>query len=154
MNRILLAICGAAAALGGGCFLEEFRAPPVGAPLDACQGLDSNPLLPVSFSLEIMPILMRDEKMAGCSCHQPGSANTKGLEETELDPSSHGSLMRGGTKTRTDIVIPFDPCRSMLYLKLVSPPFGGRMPDSGPPYLSAAEAQLFHDWIAEGAFAN
>ena len=57
--------------------------------------------------------------------------------------------------TGRKIVVPGDPCRSIILHKLsATPPFGARMPLDGPAYLSTEELLLVHDWIAEGAEDN
>jgi len=53
------------------------------------------------------------------------------------------------------IVVPGQPCASILYLKVdEAPPFGARMPLDGPPFWTEDEIQRLHDWIAEGAGDN
>ena len=62
------------------------------------------------------------------------------------------SLRRGGFHSGAEIVVPGDPCSSLLIEKLRGPPsFGSRMPLDGPPFLTEEEIQRFQDWIAEGA---
>ena len=109
--------------------------------------VDSDPATPVSFSLHIRPLTTRSP--GGCvGCH--GANATSGFSV-----GSYDSLRRGGLNSGTKIVIPGDPCGSILVQKLgVAPPFGARMPYSGPPFYSAAELTLVRDWIAEGAQNN
>ncbi len=57
-----------------------------------------------------------------------------------------------------DRVEPGQPLQSVVYRKVApndpgNPRCGSRMPDGGP-FLTAAEVQLFFDWIAEGAGNN
>ena len=68
----------------------------------------------------------------------------------ELSVSSYEGVMAGGTSGES--VSPCDCDSSLLWQKLrPDPPFGGRMPDDGPPYLSEPEIALICDWIDEGA---
>jgi hypothetical protein len=106
---------------------------------DVCKNEDSNPEVDVTFTVDILPKLR-----GGCSCHGPS-------ESSGLNVSDYGLLRRGGNNSRESIVIPGDPCASIIYQKLSdSPPFGSRMPTGGP-YWSRADMALLHDWIAEGA---
>ncbi|MCG8555991.1 MAG: hypothetical protein MJD61_12000 [Proteobacteria bacterium] len=74
---------------------------------------------------------------------------------TGLDLSTFSTLMAGGTGAAIPIVAPGKPCESLLVQKVgESPPFGTRMPRTGPPFLSDSEIQLIKDWIAEGALEN
>jgi len=52
-------------------------------------------------------------------------------------------------------VLPGDPANSLVYLKIsqTTPPCGVQMPEGLPP-LSAAQQQLFFDWITQGALDN
>jgi hypothetical protein len=122
-----------------------------------CTPDDSDPAYDVSFKEDVFPLF---ERMApapgpGCGCHMPNSRRPIGIELSGLDLSSYGSLRRGGTTSLEEIVVPGDPCASILVQKLSSaPPFGARMPSSGPPYFSPSERALIADWIAEGANDN
>ncbi|HEX2676262.1 MAG TPA: hypothetical protein VHM19_06470, partial [Polyangiales bacterium] len=65
------------------------------------------------------------------------------------------NLMHGGTASRDTVVIPGDPCGSLITQKISdAPPAGQRMPSDGPPYLTPGERQLINDWILEGARDN
>lgn len=117
-----------------------------------CTPEDSDPRYDVSFSEDVFPLFDRMSPEPGCGCHMPDSRRPIGIELSGLDLGSFQSLMRGGTTSGPDIVVPGDPCASILVQKLSSaPPFGARMPSSGPPYLTPAERTLIADWIAEGA---
>lgn len=109
--------------------------------------IDSDPSTNVSFSLQVRPLTTRSP--GGCiGCH--GSNTTSGFSV-----GSYDSLRRGGLNSGTRIIVPGDPCASILPQKLgVAPPFGARMPYNGPPYFTAAELTLVRDWIAEGAQDN
>lgn len=109
--------------------------------------VDSDPSTNVSFSLQIRPLTSRSP--GGCtSCH--GASATSGF-----NIGSYDSLRRGGLNSGTRIIVPGDPCASILPQKLgVAPPFGARMPYNGPPYFTADELGLVRDWIAEGAQNN
>lgn len=130
--------------------------PQVGAPLvDRCVNQDSDPRNDVSFSRDILPIFKKEAGPVGCTCHQPTDPNPLGFEQTGLDLSSYTGLRAGGSNSMAAIVIPGQPCESILWQKIsAGPPFGARMPFSGPPFLSDAQRRLIADWIAEGAHAN
>ena len=108
---------------------------------------DSDPSVSVSFANDVRPLMLRSP--GGCApCHL-------GRVTSGLDLSSYQSMRRGGINSGTRIIIPGQPCDSILPQKLSrTPPFGSRMPYNGPPYFSAAELQLVRDWIAEGALDN
>lgn len=138
----------ALAPLGAACDLE----PDVGPPLSSrCSDADTDPSTAVRFGADILPLLRRE--VAGCvPCHDPREEGAIGVQTGGLELTSHASLMRGGVNSATTIVVPGRPCDSVLYLKVSpGPPFGGRMPFDGPPWLSGLELRLVHDWIAEGA---
>jgi len=146
MMRRWLVVAGLA-----GCSLQ----PDVGARLaGTCDDTDTAPAAAVSFARDIRPLITRTT--GGCFCHlptagQPGPAT----QITGLDLSTLDSLRAGGEDTDTRIVVSGQPCASFLYLKLsTAPPFGSRMPLNGPPFFSAEELRLVHDWIAEGAGDN
>ncbi len=130
--------------------------PNVGEPLaDRCVNQDAHPDRDVSFSREVLPILKGQAGPVGCTCHQPSDPNPIGLEQTALDLSTYDSLRAGGIDTGTSIIVPAAPCDSLLYQKISpGPPFGARMPFSGPPFLGDEERRLIADWIAEGARDN
>ncbi len=139
------------AALVGCAQLE----PDVGPPLaGACDNADSAPATPVTFAAQIRPILSRP--MAGCGCHIPTATGAgPATQITGLDLSSVTTLKAGGHNSGPNIVVPLEPCTSILYEKVsIAPPFGSRMPLGGPPYLTDDEIRLVHDWIAEGALDN
>ena len=120
-----------------------------------CTPEDSDPRYDVSFSEDVFPMFERKAPEIGCGCHLPSSGRPIGIELSGFNLGSYGSLMRGGTTSGADIVVPGDPCASILVQKLSSaPPFGSRMPSNGPPYLSNTERALIADWIAEGAHDN
>jgi hypothetical protein len=112
-----------------------------------CDNKDSDPATPVSFSLNVRPLLIKSP--GGCiPCHL-------GRATSGLDQSSYQSLRRGGLNSGTRIIVSGEPCNSIYFQKIGrTPPFGSRMPFNGPPYFSAAERQIVHDWIAEGALNN
>lgn len=107
---------------------------------------DSNPMVSVSFSRDIRPLLQKSP--GGCGCHSANATSGFNL-------GSYEALRRGGQNSGTRIVVPGKPCESILAQKLgLAPPFGARMPYNGPPFYSAAELALVRDWIAEGALDN
>jgi len=120
-----------------------------------CEPEDSDPEHDVSFMEDLLPLIERPGGEGGCSCHTPKSARPIGIELAGLNLGSPEALLRGGKMSGDQIVVPGDPCSSIIVQKVSSaPPFGARMPTSGPPYLSPAERNLLADWIAEGAHDN
>lgn len=109
--------------------------------------IDSNPDVSISFAKQIRPLTTRSP--GGCLfCH--GATTTSGFSV-----GSYESLRRGGQNSGTRIIVPGNPCESILPQKLgLAPPFGARMPYNGPPYFTAEELTLVRDWIAEGALDN
>jgi len=112
-----------------------------------CDNRDSNPAVTTSLSLNVRPLVFKTP--GGCMpCHL-------GRATSGFDQSSYESLRRGGLISGTQIIVPGDPCNSILFQKIGrTPPFGSRMPYNGPPYFSAEERMIVHDWIAEGALNN
>lgn len=151
MTRVRASLLAVALA---GCAVDYV--PDVGPPLTgACDPADSDPATDVSFARDLRPIFDRARGMAGCSCHTPSNGLPSGIEQSGLDLGSIHALRQGGRNSGSAIVIPGDPCASILVQKLEStPPYGARMPLDGPPYLADAELQLVRDWIAEGAEEN
>lgn len=151
-----LAALVSALSLGNGC--SEFV--PVETPpnLNArCRDDDSDPRAAVSFQRDILQgiFLVQRQMAPGCSCHNPTDSMPIGVQMSGLDLSSFAAARRGGSNTSANAIVPGRPCGSMLYLKVTeAPPFGGRMPRNGPPFLSDAQIRLIHDWIAEGANDN
>ncbi len=130
------------------CELE----PDVGDPIaERCDDGDSDPDQDVSFARDVLPLFLREH--GGCTpCHDPRADGAVGFMTGGLELTSHAALMRGGFNSSRNIVVPGQPCESVLYRKLLpGPPFGSRMPFDGPPFLSGAELRFVHDWIAEGA---
>jgi hypothetical protein len=117
-----------------------------------CVDADSDPSQTVSWRNDLEAAIIQRPRSAGtgCSCHLPTFATPTGIQMSGLDLESYGSMSQGGFHSRSNIVVAGHPCASVLYLKLVAPPFGARMPRMGG-YLSPRETALFHDWIAEGA---
>ena len=117
-----------------------------GNPVAGCN-VDSDPFVAVSFATDVRPLMTRAP--GGCApCHI-------GRVTAGLDLSSYQGLRRGGINSGTRIVIPDEPCNSILVQKISrTPPFGSRMPFNGPPYFTVEEQQIIRDWIAEGAANN
>jgi hypothetical protein len=115
--------------------------------IPGCDNSDSNPDVAISFGRDVRPLQARSP--GGCGpCHL-------GRITSGLDQSSYEALRRGGAISGTQIIIPGKPCNSILLQKIGrTPPFGSRMPFNGPPYFTADERQIIHDWIAEGALNN
>jgi hypothetical protein len=120
--------------------------PEVGAlTAGVCKSDDSDPDNEVSFEQTILPHLQM-----GCTCHNPMGSGVS-IDSTMFAVANYASVRRGGANSHEKIVIDGDPCNSIIYQKLSSgPPFGSRMPISGP-YWSRSDLLLLHDWIAEGA---
>lgn len=149
-----LALASALAFAFAGCYaaIDDLDPQVGGALSERCANQDSDPDHDVSFSKQILPVLKRQNVAIGCTCHQPTEPNPIGVEQSGLDLSSHAALMRGGNNSKANLVIPGQPCDSVLWQKIsAGPPFGARMPFSGPPFLDDATRVLFADWIAEGA---
>jgi hypothetical protein len=135
-----------------GCVDE--LAPDVGPPTRAaCVDDDSDPAAPVRY---------RDVEaiFAGATghclrCHSEDGDTPLGLEVGGLDLSEYDYLRAGGVISGDRIVVPGEPCQSVLVEKLgAGPPFGARMPLDGPPFLSDDDRRTIADWIAEGADEN
>jgi hypothetical protein len=128
--------------------------PDVGPPLGGvCNDTDTNPSVDVLFSRDIRPLINR--AMGGCSCHLPTVAGPGiGTTSSGLDLGTMESLRVGGGISQERIVVPTEPCESVLFQKVSgAPPFGARMPYGGP-YLNDDDIEKVHDWIAEGAEDN
>ena len=119
-----------------------------------CRPQDSDPDVDVSFKDDIQPLFEREDG-PGCGCHLQDARNPFAIRVSGLDLTDYDSLMRGGDNSRDDIVVPGDPCSSVLLQKVsAGPPFGNRMPPSGPPFFSPQERTMIGDWIAEGAHGD
>ncbi len=155
VGAVLLGLGAVGAVAASGCVMDGF-APDVGEPLaGTCSVEDSDPQVDVSFALDLRPLMNRPRGEAGCSCHTPTNGTPSGIELGGLDLGSWHALMQGGRQSGSEIIVPGDPCSSILIEKITETPgFGARMPLDGEPYLTPAEIQLFRDWIAEGAEDN
>lgn len=117
-----------------------------------CEVTDSDPATSVSFAADVLAGALR---RADTDCRRCHSAGGSGLRDSGLDLGSYAALRLGGNRSRQTIVVAGDPCASVLVQKLgPAPPFGARMPRSGPPYLPASDVALITDWILEGAHDN
>lgn len=146
--RLMLAAT--AVAMFSACMLE----PDVGPPLaGVCRDGDYDPEVSISFSMHLRPVIARQQ--GGCSCHLPTSAGPgPATQLSGLDLSSFASLRAGGLASGARIIVPGEPCASIMFQKASeAPPFGSRMPLGGP-FLTAEEQRVLHDWIAEGALDN
>ena len=133
--------------LCGGC-LDDIG-PNVGAPVAELCANGAARSSTVSFARDIQPIFDARCK----ACHYPNGIAPIGLQVTGLNLSTYQTVISGAIAG--PVVIPDEPCSSILYLKVTpGPPFGSRMPLNGPPFLTDGDIQLIHDWIAEGALAN
>lgn len=142
-------IVAALAVLAAGC--DAFT-PEVGKPIAAiCQDQDSDPDRVLSYKNDIRPIF---EEYCFV-CHTATGRFPIGLEVGRLDLATYTSLRAGGAIGSSRDIVPGQPCESILRQKISpAPPFGARMPLSGPPFVDEDEIQLIHDWIAEGARDN
>jgi hypothetical protein len=142
-RRHLLLIC-----LSLGACLSELE-PNVGPVIAGqCKNEDSDPEAEVSFTDEVLPMLQM-----GCGCHDPKSGGSA-IDTTGFAVGSRREVMRGGNKSSDKIVIAGDACGSVLVQKCSeAPPFGSRMPISGP-YFTSDEMSILRDWIIEGAHDN
>jgi hypothetical protein len=141
-------------ALGSSC-LSELE-PDVGdLRAGTCQSEDSDPSVDVLYSKDVLPLFQRSGSLGGCTCHQPANRSTSGIDQSGLSLQNFASLMRGGNSSHSTIVIPGDPCASVIVQKVSNaPPYGARMPPGGPPFMTPEEIGLLRDWIAEGAHDN
>ena len=118
-----------------------------------CDNSDSDPGTLVPYSRIRAEILV--DRGHCTKCHTPDGATPIGIQLASFDMSTYTSLRAGGRRSGTNIIVPGDPCASVLAGKISpTPPFAARMPYDGPPYLSDEDRQLVHDWIAEGALEN
>jgi hypothetical protein len=148
MRFVAVVAIGLAALLVGGCLGEPDVGPPFAG---ACVPEDSDPDHDVSFGTDIRPLFDRPRGEGGCSCHATGGAGAPG----GFDMSSFAAMRKGGSSSGSKIIVPGDPCQSLLLQKMsAAPPSGARMPIDGPPFLGDEDLQLVSDWIAEGAKDN
>jgi hypothetical protein len=150
-----LACASAVLALAASACLADLE-PDVGAKLfNSCTGEDSDPDHDVAFERDIRLGIMSRADVHCVACHTPDGATPVGVTIGGLDISSYATIALGGRHSAGTLVVPDDPCSSILLQKLgPAPPFGDRMPKDGPPYLTNADAQVIIDWIAEGARDN
>jgi hypothetical protein len=153
-NRLVMLACALLPIAASACLADV--EPEVGAQrAGTCKPEDSDPTHNVSFDSEILPLFLRPFGQAGCGCHQPGNKKTSGIDATGLSLYDYASLIRGGNTSHDTIVVPGNPCKSLIVQKVSeSPPTGSRMPSDGPPYLTPVEIGLLSDWVAEGAHDN
>lgn len=130
--------------------------PDVGAlQASPCSNEDTDPSQDVSFREDIVPKVLTSSDVDCLRCHAPDAPTPLGFEVGGLDLSTYESAARGGANSDGTTIIPGQPCESIMFQKVsAGPPFGARMPLSGPPFLSEQQLQLVHDWIAEGAKNN
>ena len=120
-----------------------------------CSNEDTDPSQDVSFREDIVPRVLTSSDVNCLQCHAPDAPTPLGFEVAGLDLSTYESAARGGVNSDGIAIIPGQPCQSIMFQKVsAGPPFGARMPVSGPPFLSEQQLQLVHDWIAEGAKNN
>src|SRR5262245_30868340 len=127
-----------------GCFSEI--TPDVGPVVAGqCKNEDSDPEVDVSFNDEVLPMLQMR-----CGCHDPKGSGSA-IDATGFSIGNAQEVKRGGSKSSDKAVVPGDACSSILVQKVgAAPPYGARMPVSGP-YFTSSEMALLRDWIIEGA---
>ena len=129
--------------------------PEVGERLSVCIDADSNPAVKVSFKDQIRPII--NGKVPGpkpcANCHFQSGGSREGVNATGLELETLGALEKGGSRTRDNIVVPGQPCKSAILQKLRGTFDGARMPRGGP-YWTSDQVQLMSDWIFEGAVGD
>ncbi len=115
------------------------------APVDEnCAIQDSDPDTNVRFN-EVRDAIFRNE----CGCHTEPNGLGRLLGGLDLDTAE--GVLAGGLTAGDRVVVPNNPCASVILHKLRDdPPFGSRMPRGGPPLESRLKTLLM-DWIAEGA---
>jgi hypothetical protein len=95
------------------------------------------PVEGIDYATQIQPIFAA--RCTGCHGDRSG-----------LSLRSYEQVLAGGNAGPG--VEPCDCENSIIWQKISpNPPFGDRMPDNGPPYLSDAEQQRICDWINQGA---
>lgn len=137
-----------------GCLdsLEPDVGPPARA---ACSNVDSDPAVDVSYQLDLVDNIFKRGVLHCVKCHTVDGESPIGYLVGGLDLGSYQGLMKGGAQGGADIVVPGQPCASVLFQKVgAGVPFGARMPLDGPPYLSERDMHTVADWIAEGARDN
>ena len=142
--------------LGAGCSALDPAFGDLAAPapaVDAGAAADGGP---VSFALDIRPLMNRsatDPTGHGCkACHYATQPEHVGLDLGGLDLTTLGTLRLGGATSGAKVVIPGDPADSVIVQKLLGTYyFGARMPRDGPAYWSADEIAIMEQWISEGA---
>jgi hypothetical protein len=118
--------------------------------VSATCNVDSDPGASISYSGDLVGgVFVRGHCF---TCHTGGG---EGTQQSGFNMGSYETLRAGGQHSGTQVVVPSQPCSSILVLKIdTPPPFGKRMPYNGPPYLASHDIQLVRDWIAEGAHDN
>jgi hypothetical protein len=127
--------------------------PNVGPPLrSACENVVHDPSRAMSFATDVGPII---EEYHCRTCHTPTGTTPIGFEVSGLDLTSYDTLRLGGVRSGMQIVVPGQPCQSVILQKVSDgPPYGSRMPLDGPPYLGDDDLEVLSDWIFEGANDN
>ena len=150
INKIaILLVLGSFAFATSACFED----PDVGELLaGGCKPGDSDPEIEVSYGRDVQPLFDRSSMEGGCGCHNSGGV---GVQLSGFDMSSLPTMRKGGATSGAKIIVAGDPCGSVLLQKVgSSPAIGARMPLGGPPFWTAEEQLILHEWIAEGAKDN
>ena len=86
-----------------------------------CKPEDSDPDHDVSFKDDILPLLNRRSARPAAAVTSRWRARRR-LEATGLELSSYRTLMRGGQQSADTIVLPGDPCNSLVVQKVSNAP--------------------------------
>lgn len=112
---------------------------------------------PVGTWTAVHDIIMNGDSATGASacmmCHASGSG---GLFMDSNSLATYNNLVNVMSSCGNDYIEPGNPALSFLYEKVsqTTPSCGLRMPQNGPPYLSAGKIALIQSWILSGAPNN
>jgi hypothetical protein len=110
-----------------------------------------------SIQREIFDSADSSGRVACISCHRPAAFNFVGrLDLTAAVSYDQLVNIASANKPGAVRVIPFDPANSYLIQKLEGRGgiFGNRMPNNGPPFLTAGQIAIIRRWIEIGAPRN
>jgi hypothetical protein len=104
---------------------------------------------PVSFTVNVLPILTRNCARIGCHL---GSSAAEGLNLAANQAYDNLVSVESSENSDLKLIEPGDPANSYLFLKITDDPniSGRRMPLTGSP-LSAADIETIRQWIEAGA---
>lgn len=123
----------------------------------ALAGCGGGSAAPAATFTEIYPLIFPRATKAQCTfCHGlPSNDKSNGNLSVGADKASaYASLMATSTSSmcggNQPLIVPGDPDTSLFFLKLTTPPCGGRMPLGGDP-LTAEQLAMVRSWIEAGA---